>query len=93
MKLRRCAAQLMDTVYFGGGTPSLLEPRALRKILDTLRENTTFARPTTRSGDLMPEMTLEADPETITPEKAAAWLDCGIQSRQPGRAIVQRCAN
>ena len=27
----------IDTVYFGGGTPSLLEPAALRKILDALR--------------------------------------------------------
>jgi oxygen-independent coproporphyrinogen-3 oxidase len=62
----------IDTVYFGGGTPSLLEPAALRKILDALRGGFGFAR----GGE--PEITLEADPETITGEKAAAWLADGI---------------
>jgi oxygen-independent coproporphyrinogen-3 oxidase len=58
-----------DTVYFGGGTPSLLEPSALARILDTLR--TSFELVT-------PEITLEADPETITDEKAAAWRAAGF---------------
>jgi oxygen-independent coproporphyrinogen-3 oxidase len=62
----------IDTVYFGGGTPSLLEPAALRKILDALRGGFGFAR----GGE--PEITLEADPETITGEKAAAWLAAGF---------------
>src|SRR5580704_7232774 len=48
--------EIVDTVYFGGGTPSLLEPVALAKILDALR--TTYPIAT-------PEITLEADPETI----------------------------
>ncbi len=69
---------VVDTVYFGGGTPSLLEPSALAGILNSLRENTTFARPTTRSADLMSEVTLEADPETIMPEKAQAWITAGF---------------
>jgi oxygen-independent coproporphyrinogen-3 oxidase len=54
-----------DTVYFGGGTPSLLDPAALAKILDALRANYSLETP---------EITLEADPETITPEKAESWL-------------------
>ena len=58
-----------DTVYFGGGTPSLLNPAALAKILDTLRA--TYSLET-------PEITLEADPETITPEKAKSWLAAGF---------------
>ena len=33
----------VDTVYFGGGTPSLLEPSALAAILQTLRQNFVFA--------------------------------------------------
>jgi oxygen-independent coproporphyrinogen-3 oxidase len=60
----------VDTVYFGGGTPSLLEPPALAGILDALRPNLGFAEPL--------EITLEADPETITPEKAEAWLGAGF---------------
>jgi oxygen-independent coproporphyrinogen-3 oxidase len=57
-------ASASDTVYFGGGTPSLLAPSALAKILKTLDSTFQFASP---------EITLEADPETITPVKASAW--------------------
>jgi len=59
----------VDTAYFGGGTPSLLETGDLRKILDAIRGSfaTEFA-----------EVTLEADPETVEEEKAAAWVSAGI---------------
>jgi oxygen-independent coproporphyrinogen-3 oxidase len=60
---------VVNTVYIGGGTPSLLEPALLGTMLAALRE--TFR------CDLE-EVTLEADPETIEPEKAAAWRDLGI---------------
>jgi oxygen-independent coproporphyrinogen-3 oxidase len=63
----------VDSVYFGGGTPSLLEPSALNQILETLRANATFPH----SHDAA-EITLEADPETINPEKAQAWLADGF---------------
>jgi putative oxygen-independent coproporphyrinogen III oxidase len=59
----------VDTVYFGGGTPSLLEPATIAQLLDTLRA-------THRTEPL--EVTLEADPETVTPEKASAWLAVGF---------------
>jgi len=59
----------VDTVYFGGGTPSLLDPALLTRILDGLRH---------ASGSELTEVTLEADPETITPQKAAAWLAAGF---------------
>jgi oxygen-independent coproporphyrinogen III oxidase len=58
-----------DTVYFGGGTPSLLEPELLGRMIVAIRE--TFA------NDLR-EVTLEADPETVTAEKAGAWVAAGI---------------
>jgi len=59
----------VDTVYFGGGTPSLLDPEHLQRILDAIRESfaTGFA-----------EVTLEADPETIGRGKAEAWVRAGI---------------
>jgi putative oxygen-independent coproporphyrinogen III oxidase len=72
------ASLVVDTVYLGGGTPSLLDPSALARILDAIRERFR--------GDLA-EVTLEADPETITAEKAAAWkaarftrISLGVQS-------------
>jgi oxygen-independent coproporphyrinogen-3 oxidase len=58
-----------DTVYIGGGTPSLLDPAHLQDILDTIRA--TFA------CDLR-EVALEADPETIEAAKAEAWVRAGI---------------
>jgi oxygen-independent coproporphyrinogen-3 oxidase len=63
------AEQTVNTVYVGGGTPSLLDPAALTRILDTVR---------TAFDCSLEEVTLEADPETITPEKAAAWLRAGF---------------
>jgi oxygen-independent coproporphyrinogen-3 oxidase len=59
------AAQTVDTMYFGGGTPSLLDPVTLSRMVDAVRKQCRVANA---------EITLEADPETITPEKAAAWL-------------------
>lgn len=59
----------VDTVYVGGGTPSLLDPAHLAKIMETLR-SLFVTEPL--------EATLEADPETITSEKASAWVAAGI---------------
>jgi oxygen-independent coproporphyrinogen III oxidase len=60
---------VVDTIYIGGGTPSLLDPGHLARIVAAVREN--FAHELT-------EVTLEADPETVTEEKAAAWVAAGI---------------
>jgi oxygen-independent coproporphyrinogen-3 oxidase len=59
----------VDTIYFGGGTPSLLDPDGLRRILDAMRAS---------FDSNLEEVTLEADPETITPAKAAAWREAGF---------------
>jgi len=70
---------IVDTVYFGGGTPSLLNPAHLQKILEAIRES--FAT------DLA-EVTLEADPETIEAEKAGAWVRAGINRVSFGFAVI-----
>src|SRR5579863_518330 len=60
---------VVDTVYFGGGTPSLLNPDNLAQTIEAI------------SGSFpsqFEEVTLEADPETISPEKAAAWRAAGF---------------
>ena len=60
---------LVDTVYIGGGTPSLLEPELLAGIIDVIREQFPCA---------LQELTLEADPETVDEFKAAKWVAAGI---------------
>jgi oxygen-independent coproporphyrinogen III oxidase len=59
----------VDTVYFGGGTPSLLDPAHLSGILEAIRG--TFSTALT-------EVTLEADPETVDQPKAEAWAAAGV---------------
>ena len=66
----RCTAALnADTVYIGGGTPSLLAPADLQRTLDALRGSFVSS---------LEEVTLEADPETITAEKVRGWMAAGI---------------
>src|ERR1700730_1414561 len=60
---------VVDSVYMGGGTPSLLEPAHLLRMMDAIRRS--FAT------DLA-EVTLEADPETVSAAKAEAWVAGGI---------------
>jgi oxygen-independent coproporphyrinogen III oxidase len=59
----------VDTVYIGGGTPSLLDSSLLDNLLGTIRG---------QFGGVFEEVTLEADPETISAEKARAWIGAGI---------------
>lgn len=59
----------VDSIYFGGGTPSLLDPASLGQIIDALARRFSLASP---------EVTLEADPETIAPDNSSAWLRAGF---------------
>jgi oxygen-independent coproporphyrinogen III oxidase len=74
------AAAGADTIYVGGGTPSLLDPAALAKILDQVRG---------ASRSEPEEVTLEADPETVTPEKARQWHNTGINRISLGAQSFQ----
>jgi oxygen-independent coproporphyrinogen-3 oxidase len=55
-----------DTVYLGGGTPSLLSPEAVMRLV------ATFPR---AEGA---EVTLEANPDDVTADRAAAWVAAGV---------------
>ena len=59
-----------DTIFFGGGTPSLLEPEEIAAIIDACRS--TF--------DLAPdaEITLEANPETVSESRLSGFRDAGV---------------
>jgi oxygen-independent coproporphyrinogen-3 oxidase len=60
----------IGSVFFGGGTPSLLEPQQVGIVLDTVR----------RSFRLMPdaEITLEANPGTVDHSRLMGFLEAGV---------------
>ena len=60
----------IETIYFGGGTPSLLDPEAIGRIVGLIRETRVVAPAA--------ELTLEANPEDLTEAKAMAWARHGI---------------
>jgi putative oxygen-independent coproporphyrinogen III oxidase len=64
-------ASAPDTMYLGGGTPSLLPAEDVERLISAVRQ----AFPASREWS---EITLEADPETVTPEKATGWRAAGI---------------
>src|SRR4051812_48469473 len=63
-------AEPVNTIYFGGGTPSLLTIDELTTILQTIQQHFQLA------GDA--EITLEANPDDITVEKLSDWKQAGI---------------
>lgn len=63
-------ARDIDTLYFGGGTPSLLGGDGVARLLDRLREHFRF--------DDRAEVTLEANPDDVTVEAAASWRAAGV---------------
>jgi oxygen-independent coproporphyrinogen-3 oxidase len=59
-----------DTIYFGGGTPSLLDPAEVAALIVACREAWDLASDT--------EITLEANPETITAERLDGFRRAGV---------------
>jgi oxygen-independent coproporphyrinogen-3 oxidase len=60
----------VDTVYFGGGTPSLLTPHQVEQILTSVRDRFSIAPDA--------ETTMEMNPATVTPESLAAYRSLGV---------------
>jgi len=59
-----------DTIYFGGGTPSMLHTQHVRRILDTVRERFTISD--------QPEITMEMNPATVSQETLAGYRSIGV---------------
>lgn len=64
------ADEMIDTIYFGGGTPSILSIDDIQLIFDALRQKFVI------NGNA--EITLEANPDDITTEKLLQWKQAGI---------------
>ncbi|MDR3554716.1 MAG: radical SAM family heme chaperone HemW [Syntrophobacteraceae bacterium] len=70
MKLYKEEFPAFDSLYLGGGTPSVLEERDLAALLESILQNFAFGAD--------PEMTMEANPESLSPEKLKTLRDFGL---------------
>ena len=60
----------VKSVFFGGGTPSILEGGEIAALMEELEKKFFFAE--------IPETTIECNPGTLTPEKLGIYRECGI---------------
>lgn len=60
----------VDTIFFGGGTPTLLSVDDMQKVVSAIGEAFTIC------SDV--EFTMEANPGTTTPEKLEGFIKCGV---------------
>jgi oxygen-independent coproporphyrinogen-3 oxidase len=59
-----------NTIFFGGGTPSLLEPKEIARLIGACRDSFDLAADA--------EVTLETNPETSSPERMAGFREAGV---------------
>ncbi|MGY6561183.1 MAG: radical SAM family heme chaperone HemW [Luteibaculaceae bacterium] len=62
--------ETVETIYFGGGTPSILAVEEIKALLESIHQYFSVSAE--------PEITLEANPDDLTPEKCAALYQAGI---------------
>ena len=73
----------VETIYFGGGTPSLLDPNEIGVLLEFIHSNYKVSSQT--------EITLEANPDDITTEKLSGWKKSGINRLSIGiQSFIER---
>lgn len=71
----------LRTVYFGGGTPSLLPSAQLETLLRSLKDKAAF--------DSTIEISMEANPETVDPERLSAYRKLGVNRLSFGAQASQ----
>ncbi|MGQ9689525.1 MAG: radical SAM family heme chaperone HemW [Desulfobaccales bacterium] len=70
MQLCQCPSLHFDTIYFGGGTPSLLAAPEIAALMEGLGENFIISP--------NPEITLEANPDDLTPDLLRDYRQVGL---------------
>lgn len=68
--------QNVATIYFGGGTPSILKPADLQVLIDAIRTNYSVTPAF--------ECTLEANPDDISAEAVSSWMKAGVNRLSVG---------
>ena len=74
--------EIIETIYFGGGTPSLLTNDDLENLLKAIKNNHLLSDKA--------EITIEANPDDINKEKLAAWKEAGINRLSIGIQSFQQ---
>lgn len=73
-EIRRTGAEtkgrILETVFFGGGTPSLMDPEIVADILSAIRETWRMVND--------PEITLEANPSSVEAGRFRAYREAGV---------------
>jgi putative oxygen-independent coproporphyrinogen III oxidase len=67
---QRAPGRTVSSIFFGGGTPSLMSPLAVGAILDAIADHWTV--------DADAEITLEANPTSVEAENFAGYAACGV---------------
>ncbi|MGD2135936.1 MAG: radical SAM family heme chaperone HemW [Gemmatimonadales bacterium] len=73
--------EAVTTLYFGGGTPSLLPTDAIAELTELL---------SARGAEDDVELTLEANPDDVTPKAATAWREAGVNRVSLGAQSFDR---
>lgn len=81
IELRATGDAVVDTLFFGGGTPSRTSPEHLRRIVDAVHENFALRRDA--------EFSLEANPEDVTPQSIEFWRSLGVNRLSIGVQSLQ----
>ena len=69
-------SETVDTIYFGGGTPSIIEAEQLGSLVESCRAHLNVADDA--------EITIEINPATFSRKKIEGWLGCGINRASVG---------
>lgn len=61
---------IINTIYIGGGTPSLIDSKYIKEIMETIKANYTLEKEV--------ETTIEVNPGMVTENKLQDYIECGI---------------
>ena len=70
MRGKELKGRTFDTVYFGGGTPSIVDPKYIYAVMRQIKKVFTLSA--------RPEVTIEMNPGTVSEQKIAMYKRAGI---------------
>lgn len=79
IRLQNIQSQI-TTIYIGGGTPSYIDSKYIKEIVEEIKKKNVAKRP---------EITIEVNPGTVTKEKLKDYKKCGINRLSIGLQSVQ----